>query len=227
MTDVQGQLLRQVTLSELPELLTREDIQGDLREHLHSAATACAGTVDRVHLISRQVDGALLRELFTRDGLGTLISRDPFEHLRTATVADIPGILDLIRPMEERGVLVRRSRERLEMETDHFAVMERDGKIIGCAALYPYPDQGMAEVACLAVDNRYRRQGRGERLLDYCQKRAREQKLAQMFVLSTQTAQWFLERGFHPGVLEDLPVPRQHLYNFQRRSQVFFRSLIA
>ncbi|MBN6742214.1 MAG: amino-acid N-acetyltransferase [Acidithiobacillus ferrivorans] len=226
-TDAQGQLLRQITLSELPELLTRDDIQGDLREHLHSAAIACAGTVDRVHLISRHVDGALLRELFTRDGLGTLISQDPFEHLRTATVADIPGILDLIGPMEERGVLVRRSRERLEMEADHFVVMERDGKIIGCAAMYPYPDQGMAEVACLAVDSRYRRQGRGERLLDYCQERAREQKLEQIFVLSTQTTHWFLERNFHNGTLEDLPVPRQHLYNFQRRSQVFFRSVKA
>ncbi|MCL5957012.1 MAG: amino-acid N-acetyltransferase, partial [Gammaproteobacteria bacterium] len=192
---------------------------------LHSAAIACTGNVDRVHLISRHVDGALLRELFTRDGLGTLISRDPFEHLRTATVADIPGILDLIRPLEERGVLVRRSRERLEIEADHFVVMERDGKIIGCAAIYPYPDQGMAEVACLAVDSRYRRQGRGERLLDYCQERAREQALERIFVLSTQTTHWFLERDFRHGALEDLPVPRQHLYNFQRRSQVFFRNL--
>ncbi|MFA7494786.1 MAG: amino-acid N-acetyltransferase [Acidithiobacillus sp.] len=223
--DAEGQLLRQITTSEIPELLQRPDIQGDLREHLQSAGIACARAVERVHLISRHVDGALLRELFTRDGLGTLLSRDAFEHVRQATVADIPGILELIRPMEERGILVKRSRERLEMEAEKFVVMERDSKIIGCAAVYPYPEQGMAEVACLAVDSRYQRQGRGEHLLEYCQKWAQEQQLKQIFVLSTQTTHWFLERKFRQGTLQELPVPKQQLYNFQRRSQVFFQTL--
>lgn len=223
--DGDGQLLRQLTSSEIPGLLKRQNISADAREHLLSAGAACARGVERVHLISRHVDGALLRELFTRDGLGTLISRDSFEHMRMATVADIPGILALIRPLEEKGILVKRSRERLEMEADHFVVMERDGKIIGCAAVYPYPDQGMAEVACLAVDSRYRRQGRGERLMAFCENWARERQLSQIFVLSTQTTHWFLERKFRQGTLNELPVPRQQLYNFQRRSQVFFQIL--
>ncbi len=222
--DSAGVLLRQITSSEIPAVLDRSDLTQAVREHLQSAASACARGVERVHLISRHVDGALLRELFTRDGLGTLISRDSFEHLRMATAADIPGILELIRPMEEKGILVKRSRERLEMEADHFVVMERDAKIIGCAAIYPYPEQGMAEVACLAVDSRYRRQGRGEKLMAFCETWAREHQLGQIFVLSTQTTHWFLERRFRQGTLEELPVPRQQLYNFQRRSQVFFLS---
>ncbi|PKY10212.1 amino-acid N-acetyltransferase [Acidithiobacillus marinus] len=223
--DAQGNLLRQLTASEIPTLQKRPDLPAEVHEHLHSAATACAKGVERVHLISRHVDGALLRELFTRDGLGTLISRDSFEHMRMATVTDIPGILALIRPLEKKGILVKRNRERLEMEADHFVVMERDGKIIGCAAIYPYPEQGMAEVACLAVDSLYRRQGRGESLLAFCENWARERQLSRIFVLSTQTTHWFLERKFRQGTLAELPVPRQQLYNFQRRSQVFFQDL--
>ncbi|MGC9128937.1 MAG: amino-acid N-acetyltransferase, partial [Acidithiobacillus sp.] len=179
----------------------------------------------RVHLIPRRVDGALLRELFTRDGLGTMLSRDPFEHLREARIEDIPGILALIRPMEEAGILVRRSRERLEQEVDRFIVMERDGKIIACVALYPYPEFGMAEMACLAVDDAYRRQGRGEALLEYCLLQARQQGLQRLFVLSTQSSHWFLERAFQRADIADLPMPRQALYNLQRRSAVFIRSV--
>ena len=226
-SDRQGSLLRQLTAAEAMAMLRESDAPcpPSVRQHMESAISACRRGVERVHLISRHVDGALLRELFTREGLGTLISQDPFEHLRRATLADVPGILELIRPLEEGGVLVRRSRERLEMEAEQFIVMERDGKIIACAALYPYPEQGMAEMACLAVEGDYRRQGRGERLLTFCEGLARDHGLQQIFVLTTQTAHWFLERGFHQGTLEELPIPRQQLYNIQRRSQVFFRPL--
>jgi len=223
----QGSLLRQLTAAEAAALLREggTTCPSSVRQHMESAISACRRGVERVHLISRHVDGALLRELFTREGLGTLISQDPFEHLRRATLADVPGILELIRPLEEGGILVRRSRERLEMEAEQFVVMERDGKIIACAALYPYPEQGMAEMACLAVDGDYRRQGRGEQLLTFCERLARDQGLRQIFVLTTQTAHWFLERGFRQGTLEELPMPRQELYNMQRRSQVFFHPL--
>ncbi|WP_437557059.1 amino-acid N-acetyltransferase [Acidithiobacillus sulfuriphilus] len=223
----EGSLLRQLTAAEAVAMLRENDTgcPSSVRQHMESAISACRGGVERVHLIPRHVDGALLRELFTREGLGTLISQDPFEHLRRATLADVPGILELIRPLEEGGILVRRSRERLEMEAEQFVVMERDGKIIACAALYPYPEQGMAEMACLAVDGDYRRQGRGEQLLTFCEGLAREQGLRQIFVLTTQTTHWFLERGFRQGTLEELPMPRQELYNMQRRSQVFFRFL--
>ncbi len=219
-----GRLVRQITLSEMPGMLSSQHLPEALQEHLQSAEKACLGGVDRVHIIPRHVDGALLLELFTRDGLGTMVSRDTFENLRPAHREDIPGIMALIRPLEEEGTLVRRPRERLEREIGHFAVMERDGKIIACVALYPYPDVGMAEMACLAVDPQYRREGRGERLLDYCLDKARALRLRQVFVLSTKSTHWFLERGFQRGEVNDLPVPRLELYNYQRRSAIFLRT---
>ncbi|MCE5387133.1 MAG: amino-acid N-acetyltransferase [Acidithiobacillus sp.] len=219
-----GVLLRQLVLSELVPL--QENIlPEDLREHLQSAKKALQAGVERVHIIPRRQDGALLLELFTRDGLGTMISRDPFEHLRPAHRADVSGIMALIRPLEEAGILVRRSRERLEREVEQFTVMERDGKIIGSVALYPYAEYCMAEIACLAVDQAYRGQGRGEQLLDYALEQARRLGLAQVFVLSTQSSHWFLERGFQQGTPQDLPIPKQDLYNFQRASAVFLRKL--
>lgn len=224
--DVKGGIIRQLTVAQAEDVLHhRNDLPPAVRQHLESAVAACRGRVGRAHLVPRHRDGALLLELFTRDGLGTLVSEDPFEHVRPAKLGDVAGIIDLIRPLEDGGILVRRSRERLEMEVDHFVVTERDGKIIGCAALYPYPDEGMAEMACLAVDADYRRQGRAEQLLAWCEHQARSQGLRRIFVLSTQTTHWFRERGFAAGKLEDLPVPRQQLYNLQRRSLVFFRDL--
>ncbi|MGE0049801.1 MAG: amino-acid N-acetyltransferase, partial [Acidithiobacillus sp.] len=210
--------------SEIPALLQSE-LPEAIREHLLSAEKACRASVERVHIIPRKEDGALLRELFTRDGLGTMISRDPFEHLRPATRNDIPGIMSLIRPLEQSGVLVRRGRERLEREVEQFTVMERDGKVIGCVALYPYPEYGMAEIACLAVDEQYREEGRGEQLLDYGIATARRLGLNEVFVLSTQSSHWFLERAFRRGNLNELPMPKQVLYNLQRRSGIFLRAL--
>jgi len=222
--DAQGELQRQIVLSEIPALLA-EPLPEAIHEHLRSAEKACRRNVERVHIIPRREDGAILRELFTRDGLGSMISRDPFEHLRPASRSDIPGIMALIRPLEESGVLVRRGRERLEREVEQFTVMERDGKIIGCVAVYPYPEYGMAEIACLAVDEQYREEGRGEQLLEYGVATARKLNLQEVFVLSTQSGQWFLERSFRRGSLKELPVPKQGLYNLQRRSGIFLRSL--
>ena len=222
--DTEGALLRQIVLSEIPALLA-SPLPDAIREHLLSAEKVCRAGIERVHVIPRREDGALLRELFTCDGLGTMISRDPFDHLRPATRSDVPGIMALIRPLEEEGILVRRGRERLEREVEQFTVMERDGKTIGCVALYPYPEYGMAEIACLAVDEQYRQEGRGEQLLDYGITTARKLGLQEVFVLSTQSSHWFLERAFRRGNLKELPIPKQVLYNLQRRSGIFLRRL--
>jgi len=133
----------------------RPDLSEDLRDSLIAAADACRSGVKRIHLVSRRIDGALLKELFTRDGAGTLLTATPFEDMRTARIEDVGGLLELIEPLERHGTLVRRSREALETEIDHFTVMERDGMIVGCAALYPYPKDRMAELACLAVHADY------------------------------------------------------------------------
>ena len=178
-----------------------------------------------MHLISRHIDGALLRELFTRDGTGTLITDEPFEELRPARIDDVAGILALLHPLEESGALVRRSRERLETEIDRFFLMERDGMVIACAAIYCYPADGMGELACVAVHPEYRNRGRGDRLLERMQAIAQARGIDRLFVLTPQTAHWFRERGFEPARLSDLPIEKQTLYNYRRNSKVFIKTL--
>jgi amino-acid N-acetyltransferase len=192
---------------------------------LNAAATACQQGVPRCHLISYQDDGALLAELFTRDGQGTMVVSHSYEQVRPATIEDVGGILELITPLEEKGVLVRRSRERLEAEIERFTVVERDGAIIGCAALYPFPQEAIGELACVAIDPSYRGGQRGDMLLDAIEDQAAAQGLKRLFVLTTRTAHWFLERGFSAASLDELPSEKKALYNFQRNSKVFFKRL--
>ncbi len=221
-----GTLVRQLSLDDAETFLDEHaDLPEALSKALYSALYACDEGVNRAHLIDRHQDGSLLLELFTRDGVGTLISADVYEGMGEADIEDVGGILELLAPLENEGVLVRRSRERLEMEIDHFTVVERDGKIIACAALYPFADEGMGELACMAVHDEYRNEGRGDALLDYIEKQARELEIKQLFVLTTRTAHWFQERGFKPGEIQDLPMAKQELYNFQRRSKVFIKQL--
>lgn len=221
-----GTLVRELTLKEAASYLEeREQMPEAFGKSLFSAIYACSNGVSRAHLINRHVDGSLLMELFTRDGIGTMISGGKYEDIRRASIEDVGGILELIAPLENEGVLVRRERERLEMEIDHFTVIERDGTIIACAALYPFYDENIGELACLAVHQAYRKQGRGDDLLDYIERQARAEGIDKLFVLTTRTAHWFQERGFNPATLKELPVARQELYNYQRQSKVFLKSL--
>ncbi len=224
--DADGQLIRQLTPPQTERLLNeRDDLPAATAAHLRQALAACRMGVKRVHLLPRQVDGVLLQELFTRDGAGTLISADRYEGIRGATIDDVGGILELIAPLEANGTLVRRSRELLETEIDRFVVLERDGGILGCAALYPFADEGLGELACVAVDPDYQGQGRADALLHYIEQQAARQHLSSIFVLTTRTGHWFRERGFQPAQLDELPVSRRALYNFQRNSRVFLKSL--
>jgi len=207
-------------------LAAAAEIPEDIAQYLRAGAEACRHGIPRVHLVARRRGGALLRELLTPDGSGTLISAEPYEDLRPAQVDDVTGILELLRPLEDSGVLVRRSRERLETEIDRFVLAERDGLITACAALYPYPDDRMAELACVAVHPDYRAAGRGDRLLDHMEGIAGAMGIERLFVLTTQTAHWFRERGFEPAVLDALPMQRQALYNLQRNSRVFIKTLL-
>ncbi len=211
------------------ENLPREITVGQIADFDHpllgAAKTACEAGVERVHLLDRQVDGALLQELFSRDGVGTLISATSFETTRQASIDDVGGILELLQPLEDSGVLVKRSRELLEREIDRFTVMERDGSVIACAALYAYPDNKMAEVACLAVAQDYRDKGRGKQLLAFLEKRAKNAGLNNLYILTTQTAHWFIEHGFQLSRIVDLPVEKQALYNYQRNSSVYKKTL--
>jgi amino-acid N-acetyltransferase len=154
-----------------------------------------------------------------------MVSSAPLAHMRNATIDDVQGILQIIEPLEEQGVLVRRSRERLEAEIERFVVAEYDNQIIGCAALYAFPDEKVGELAALAVHPDFRREGYGEALMQEIESRARKLKLAALFVLTTRTAGWFLERGFRPAAIADLPHEKRALYNYQRKSQVYRKAL--
>ena len=217
-----GQLIRQLTQIEAQRWLKNEQ-NLECKKQLSNAIYACQNGIKRVHLVSRKTEGALLLELFTRDGIGTLISTDSFEHIRKATIDDVGGVLELIKPLEKSGLLVRRSREKLEMEIQHFTLQERDGMIIACAALYPFLD--MAELACLAVHKNYRGEGRGDALLTFLERQAIQSGIHQIYVLTTRTAHWFLERGFFSADLDLLPVSRRVLYNYQRNSKAFVKQI--
>lgn len=222
--DADGKLVRELRPQQVAPHLQRlgSDYQGEL---LDAAAEACKGGVARSHIVSYAEDGALLTELFTRGGGGTLVSQEQFEVVREATIEDVGGLLELISPLEEQGILVRRSREVLEREIEQFSVVEREGMIIACAALYPIADSDAGELACLAVNPEYRHGGRGDELLGRIESRARQLGLNTLFVLTTRTAHWFRERGFAPSGVERLPAARASLYNYQRNSKIFEKPL--
>jgi len=225
-TDNRNRLLRELTLQQAENLLAgKNKLNEDAANSLASAISACRHDVPRVHILDRHIDGALLLELFSRDGCGSLVMQDPFEDTRQAQLKDIGGILELIAPLEKEEVLVRRSRERLEMEIDHFTVVERDGMIIACAALYPFIEEKISELACLAVHPDYRKHGRGDALLKYIERQSRQLGIQQLFVLTTRTAHWFRERGFKAGSIDKLPIKRRALYNYQRNSKVFIKDI--
>jgi len=225
-TDAKGRLLKELTAQEALKIVkSARELPLDVGFYLPGAVKACQNGVARAHLISRHVDGAILQELFTREGIGSMISPEPMESLRQANIEDVGGILSLIEPLEEAGVLVRRSRELLEMDIERFYILEHDGIIIGCAALYPFAEEKAGELACLAVHADYRDAGRGASLLEFVEAAARKKKLKRLFVLTTQTAHWFVERGYAEADVAELPRKKQALYNYQRKSKVFIKRL--
>lgn len=219
------QLIQQMTLSEVDQFLQQQEISTSLSNSLNAAIQSCHKGVKRIHLINRHKEGALLLELFSRDGIGTLISADPFEEIRSANLNDIAGILELIKPLEQQGLLVKRSREKLEMEINDYIIIERDGLIIGCTALHVLNDNKSAEIACLAVHSEYQKASRGNSLLDYLIDKATHKNLNTLFVLSTQTMHWFIERGFEISDIDMLPEQRKEFYNYKRNSKVLYKRL--
>jgi len=187
---------------------------------LKASIDACRNGVPRCHLVSYLDDGALLQELFSREGIGTQIVTESAERLRRASISDIGGILNLIRPLEEQGILVRRSREQLEIEIEQFMLIERDGLVIGCAALYPFEEDNAGEFACLVVHPDYRDADRGSLLLKNIIGQARSRGYSRLFALTTRSIHWFLEHGFVIEDVDALPQKKKQLYNYQRRSKI-------
>ena len=224
--DEQAQLVAELSADEAAKVLARgKHLSANTRLFLEHAMEAVRGGVGRAHLVSHQVDGALLIELFTRAGSGSMITADKLEKLRPATIDDAGGILRLIEPLEADGTLVFRGRELLEREIQCFFVLEHDAMIVGCAALYPFPSGGAAELAALAVRPESRQLGHGEKLVDRMSAEAKRRGLRKLFVLTTRATHWFIERGFSESPVAALPQSRRSLYNWQRRSKVLVKAL--
>jgi amino-acid N-acetyltransferase len=225
-TGRRGELLRELTVKSAKSLIARTaTAETDVHFYLPWAVRACEQGVKRAHLISGHIDDSLLLELFTHKGVGTLITPDPIQTLRSARNEDIGGILQLIEPLETEGILVKRNRGLLESEISRFVVVEHDGIVIACAALYPFADERAGELAGLAVHPDFRSQGAGERLLSEIEARARKMKLKRLFVLTTRAEHWFVERGFTETGIDELPAPKRALYNWQRRSVVLVKRI--
>ncbi|CAB3766236.1 amino-acid N-acetyltransferase [Paraburkholderia solisilvae] len=220
-----GELIRELSLDDAYRLQESGEVQGDAGFYLKHSIRACRGGVARAHIIPYALDGSLLLELFLHDGVGTMISYENLESLREATPDDVGGILTLIEPLESDGTLVRRGRHQIERDIDHFSVIEHDGVLFGCAALYPYPQERIGEMACLTVAPEAQNSGDGERLLRRIEQRARARGLSRIFVLTTRTEHWFLKRGFVKVSVDDLPEDRRRLYNWQRKSLVLMKQL--
>jgi amino-acid N-acetyltransferase len=225
-TGRRGELLRNLTVRQAQALLARpESGESDAALYLPCAVRACEHGVKRAHLISGHIDDGLLLELFTHKGVGTMLTPDPIETLRQAKIEDIGGILRLIEPLEAEGILVKRGRNRLEHEIGRFVVLEHDKLLVGCAALYPFPDERAGELACLVVHPDFRNQGAGDRLLAEIEGRGRRAKLKRLCVLTTRAEHWFVERGFDEVGVDQLPRQKRLLYNYQRRSVVLVKRL--
>ncbi|NMH66369.1 amino-acid N-acetyltransferase [Shewanella salipaludis] len=222
--DSNGEVIAELMPTDAQQILDRLEAEQQpcigTTAFLKASIDACRNGVPRCHLVSYLEDGALLQELFSREGIGTQIVTESAERLRRATIADIGGVLNLIRPLEEQGILVRRSREQLEIEIEQFMLIERDGLVIGCAALYPFEEDNAGEFACLVVHPDYRDADRGSLLLKNIINQARVRGYGRLFALTTRSIHWFLEHGFNIVEVDALPQKKKQLYNYQRRSKI-------
>jgi amino-acid N-acetyltransferase len=225
--DKDGTLYKQLTLAQCEHFLAEQTQHAPANSYfsLRACYTACRKGVPRAHIISSDDDGSLLKELFTRDGTGTMVYSDSYEVIRPARLQDVAGILNLISPLEQKGILVKRSRELLENEISYFTILEKDNLIIGCAALYPILDSSAGELACVAVLKEYQKGGRAQNLLNHVEAQAAKLQLSEIYLLTTQTAHWFMEQGFTETTVEELPASRKALYNYQRNSKILVKKI--
>ena len=223
--DAKGKLISELTVKQARDVDGANSLPEDVRIYLPCAIKAVSQGVKRAHLISRHVDGALLIELFTHHGIGTMIVPESPETIRAAASADMPGIVQILEPLEQQGILMKRPPDEIERDIGRFFVLATDDNVLGCAALYPYAEEKTAELAALAVSPFYRDGGRGERLLAYGEAQARAAGMKSIFVLSTRTTHWFLERGFVELDPERLSAAKRARYNPDRRSKVFVKAL--
>jgi amino-acid N-acetyltransferase len=218
-------VLGEISEQNAKKLLASGELLSDAQYYLREALRACEGGVARAHIVPFEIDGSVLLELFQHDGVGSMLVEETLESLRDAVPDDMGGILAIIKPLEDQGILAKRDHAQMERDIEKFSVIEHDGVIFGCAALYAYPEVGVGEMACLAVNQAVQSQGDGERLLKAIEQRAKAAGLKRLFVLTTRTMHWFLKRGFRPSSIDELPEAKRSSYNWARRSQVLIKDL--
>ena len=223
--DADGKVDTELTRAEADALLAGDKLDPDTAFFLRYASRAVKLGVARAHLVPFTLDGSVLLEIFTHDGVGTMVVEDTLDDLRPATLDDVGAILKLIEPLEADGTLVPRGRSVVERDVENFTVLEHDGVIYGCAALHLFPEEKMAEMACLIVHPEWQGAGEGETLLRHIEMRARAAGAKKLFVLTTRTSHWFIKRGFAAGSVSDLPRAKQATYNRSRNSLVFIKRL--
>ncbi len=213
-------------VSEARELIKKlPKSKHQLKGYLNVAVQACLESVNRVHLLNASKPGALLEELYTLDGVATMVTAETYDEIRPATINDVGGITELIQPLIDKGALVSRTREQLELEIEQFDVIERDGMVLACGALHFFAKEKAAEVACLAVHPHYQSNGRGSKMLAHLEKKAAANEANLLFVLTTQTSHWFREHGFKITKIESLPMKKRALYNYQRNSKAYSKTI--
>lgn len=221
-----GQLSLTCAEEVLEAELRERNLAAEDRNCVRASLAAARSGVRRVHLIGAEGASPLLRELYSRDGCGLMISADDdYESTREAHIEDVPGIMGLIAPMEKAGTLVPRSREQLELDIDQFSVIVRDGMVIASNALVEFGDDGAAELACVAVHPHYRGRDLAAVLLRRARAQARALGYSRLFALTTQTPHWFIEHGFVRGGPSDLPAERRCTYDPTRNSIVLIDEL--
>jgi amino-acid N-acetyltransferase len=223
--DDDGSVDTELARADADSLLASGSLDEETARFLGYASLAVKRGVARAHLVPYTLDGSVLLEIFTHDGVGTMVVEDTLDDLRPATVDDIGAIVQLIEPLEEDGTLVPRGRSVIERDVEKFTVLEHDGVIYGCVALTPYLEDDMAEMACLIVHPEWQSAGEGEMLLRHTEARARAMGAKRLFVLTTRTSHWFMKRGFVRGGISDLPKEKQAHYNRSRNSLVFMKKL--
>lgn len=223
--DADGAVDTELAREDADALLATGTLDEDTASFLRHASLAVKRGVARAHLVPYTLDGSMLLEIFTHDGVGTMVVEDTLDDLRPATVDDVGAIVQLIDPLEADGTLVPRGRSVIERDVEKFTVLEHDGVIYGCVALMPYMEDNMAEMACLIVHPEWQGSGEGEILLRHTESRARAMGARRLFVLTTRTSHWFIKRGFVQGGISDLPRERQAHYNRSRNSMIFIKKL--
>lgn len=223
--DEDGAVDTELAREDADKLLAAGTLDEDTASFLGHASRAVKRGVARAHLVPYTLDGSVLLEIFTHDGVGTMVVEDTLDDLRPASVDDVGAIVQLIEPLEADGTLVPRGRSVIERDVEKFTVLEHDGVIYGCVAVIPYIGEGMAEMACLIVQQEWQGAGEGEMLLRHAELRARAMGAKRLFVLTTRTSHWFIKRGFVQGGISDLPKERQAHYNRSRNSLVFIKRL--